>query len=551
MSALSKAGNFLWRFLPGATVPGMIFATVFFAASLAPSLVPRGMLVQAFLSGVSLAAGYGVGVALAWLGQAMQVPQLPSKGWRAGVAVVCLLAAGYALAQATGWQNGLRALMELPPLETSRPVSLVVLTVALFLIILLLSRGVRSLSRSLSRQLQRLFPGPQAAVLGILVTAFLVWNLANGVIVRGVMTALDASYARFDSLIEDSSPQPTDPMKAGGPGSLLTWEGLGRAGREMVAAGPDRAAIEALAGAPALEPLRVYVGLNSADDPEARAALALAELKRIGAFDRGTLVIATPTGTGWIDPESQTALEYVMRGDVATVSVQYSYLASWIALLVNPDYGVETARAVFAAVYGHWRSLPKDSRPKLYLHGLSLGSLNSDLSHDLYQVVGDPYDGAFWVGPPFNSATWSMVTRTRNAGSPAWLPQYRDGSAIRFTSQTNHLSEATAPWGRFRIIYLQYASDAVVFFDPSALWRRPEWLTGPRGPDVSPDFIWIPVVTFLQLGVDMMTAVIPPMGYGHTYRFDHYVDGWAALTDAPGWTAEGLERLKAAVLGRR
>jgi uncharacterized membrane protein len=172
------------------------------------------------------------------------------------------------------------------------------------------------------------------------------------------MQLADASYRQYDALFEEASPQPTDPMKAGGPGSLLAWESLGRAGREMVAAGPDREMIEALSGTPAQEPLRVYVGLNSAPDPQARADLALAEMIRIGAFDRGTVVIVTPTGTGWIDPESQAALEYIMRGDVATVSVQYSYLASWIALLADPDYGVETARAVFAAVYGHWRDLP-------------------------------------------------------------------------------------------------------------------------------------------------------------------------------------------------
>jgi uncharacterized membrane protein len=546
-----RSGGFLWRLLPGANVPGMVLMTLFFIASLAPSLVPRGLLIQGVLSAVSVAAGYGLGVALAGLGRMLQVPQLPSSGWRAAVGAVCAVVSGYALTLASGWQNGLRVLMDMPPVETSRPFSLLALTVVLFLVLLLLARGVKSLSRMLSRQLQRLLPGPQAAVLGILVTAFLVWNLANGVIVRGAMTVLDASYARFDAAFEEGSPQPADPLKTGSPGSLLTWEGLGRAGREMVAAGPDRARIEALAGTPALEPLRVYVGLNSAPDPETRAQLALAELVRIGAFDRSTLVIATPTGTGWIDPESQSALELVLRGDVATVSVQYSYLASWIALLAAPEYGVETSRAVFAAVYGHWRSLPKDGRPRLYLHGLSLGSLNSDLSHDLFQVIGDPYDGAFWVGPPFASATWTSVTRSRNKTSPAWLPTYRDGSAIRFTSQTNHLNEATAPWGRFRIIYLQYASDAVVFFDPSALWRRPEWLSGPRGPDVSPDFVWLPVVTFLQLGVDMMIAVLPPLGHGHSYRFDHYLDGWAELTDAPGWTPAGLEQLKKAVLSER
>lgn len=538
-----------WR--PHAFLPGMVLGTVFFIASLTPSLVPRGTLIQGVLSGASLGAGYGLGLLGSQFWQALQLPGL-SGPWllrvRLAVGTLCAAVLAYALSLASDWQNGLRRLMDMPPVEDLRPMTTLLIAVAVFLLTLWCARGIRSLARFLSGWLAKVFPGPLAGVLGVILAMLLVWNVANGVIVRRVMTALDNSYAKYDALFEESSPQPTDPLKSGGPGSLLNWDDLGRAGREMIAAQPDRAKIAQLTGGPAAEPLRVYVGLNSAPDPQARADLALAEMIRIGAFDRGTLVIATPTGTGWIDPESQSALEFVLRGDVATVSVQYSYLASWIALLADPDYGIETARAVFSAVYGHWRSLPKDDRPRLYLHGLSLGALNSDHSSDLFQVVSDPYDGAFWAGPPFGSPTWQEVTRTRNAGSPAWLPEYRDGSAIRFTSQTNRLDRATAPWGTFRIIYLQYASDAVVFFDPNSLWRRPAWMVGERGPDVSPDFMWLPVVTFLQLTVDVMTAVAPPLGHGHTYRFDHYLDAWAALTDAPGWDQARLDRLKQAVM---
>jgi uncharacterized membrane protein len=82
------------------------------------------------------------------------------------------------------------------------------------------------------------------------------------------------------------------------------------------------------------------------------------ELKRVRAFDRAVLVIATPTGTGWVDPAGMAPLEILHRGDVASVSVQYSYLPSWLSLLVEPDYGADTARAVFRVVYDYWRSCP-------------------------------------------------------------------------------------------------------------------------------------------------------------------------------------------------
>jgi len=138
------------------------------------------------------------------------------------------------------------------------------------------------------------------------------------------------------------------------------------------------------------------------------------------------------------------------------------------------------------------------------------------------------------------------VTAGRNPGTPEWLPIFRDGSVIRFTAQVDHSKKAAAPWGP-RVVYLQYASDGIVFYDPASLWSKPDWMNDPVGPDVSTDLVWIPVVTFLQLTFDLMLAVIPPMGHGHTCAFPRYLDAWAALTDAPGWTPEGLAALKTKV----
>ncbi len=539
--------KYLDSLLPRAITLALLLATLFFVASLTPSLVPRDTAVQAVLSGISLAAGYAVGLLLASMWHRLQLPtprpfvllQLSRV-----ITALCMIVAAATLWVASDWQNGLRVLLAMPPVETARPFAIAGGAVAVFLVLLWLVRLTRWMVARLSYRLAGVLPGPQALLVSVLLTAIIVWNIGNGVIVRGALNTADRIYAGLDGRFEEASPRP-DPRKTGAAGSLVGWESLGRMGRAMVAAAPDQARIAALTGAEAMEPLRVYVGLNSAPDPEARAQLALQELLRIDAFSRGTLVIATPTGTGWVDPAGQQALEYLLSGDVATVSVQYSYLASWIALLTNPEYGVETARAVFSAVYGHWRELPDEARPALYLNGLSLGSLNSDLSHDLHQVVGDPFHGALWVGPPFSSPTWLEATRNRNPGSPAWLPSYRDGSAVRFMNQTGLTSDAAAPLGRFRILYLQHASDAVVFFDPRATWRRPAWMVGPRGPDVSPGFHWLPIVTVLQLGVDIMTAIKPPVGFGHSYDFASYARAWAMLLDLPDWTDARIETLAA------
>ncbi|WP_290748936.1 alpha/beta-hydrolase family protein, partial [Henriciella sp.] len=55
-------------------------------------------------------------------------------------------------------------------------------------------------------------------------------------------------------------------------------------------------------------------------------------------------------------------------------------------------------------------------------------------------------------------------------------------------------------------VFLQYASDPIVFFDPGAIWRRPVWMREPPAPDVSPDLSFMPVVTQFQLALDMEAA---------------------------------------------
>ncbi|WP_244465869.1 alpha/beta hydrolase [Devosia soli] len=535
------------RRLDALSAGGWLFGLLFAALSLTPSLIPRDVIVQGILSGCTFAAGYGVGVFLEWLWNFLELrwPNRRVARWVGRLcAAACLVLTVAFLWFWTGWQNSIRDGMGEAPLEATQPllVALVAVLPATFLIGLgtLIVGGVRVLAHWLERRIPRRVALVGAMLLVGLATA----TIGDGVIARGLFFGADRFYGNFDRLVGISDPQPDDPLRSGSAASLIAWDTIGIDARVYVETGPTADDIAALTGKPAQTPLRVYVGLRSAETPEDRAALALAEMDRIGAFDKKILALIMPVGTGWAEPAAIDTLEILHGGDVASVAVQYSYLTSWLSLVSEPDIGVETARALFNAVYERWRAMPPERRPRLYLHGLSLGAYSSAASTSLYDVLSDPFDGALWVGPPFASAAWRSITANREPDSPVWKPRIGQQTTVRFANSGADL-EGDAPWGPVRIVYLQYPSDPIVFFDWSLLYREPLWLSGTRAPSVSPLLNWYPVVTFLQLALDMALAQTAPIGFGHVYAPQDYLDGWVAVTLPDGLTARELEDLKA------
>ena len=74
-------------------------------------------------------------------------------------------------------------------------------------------------------------------------------------------------------------------------------------------AGPGRDEIAAFWDAPTHQPVRIYVGLTASETVEERAKLAFDELRRVGGFERKYLILATPTGSAWLDPGAMDTLE--------------------------------------------------------------------------------------------------------------------------------------------------------------------------------------------------------------------------------------------------
>ncbi|MBX3147780.1 MAG: alpha/beta-hydrolase family protein [Gemmatimonadales bacterium] len=542
------------RFTAALCVTGLLLGTLFFAASLGPGLLPRTWAMQGILSGFSLAIGYGIGAYGRRLWRWLELPRFGERWHTVAVIVagtVCLGVMLAALWHAAAWQNSLRALMGLAPVDSAHPFRVGGVALLVFGALLGVARLFQMTWRFFARKFGRFIPRRVAALAGVVAAIFVFWTIINGVLFSQLLRSFDASFQGIDARIEAETAAPVEPWRTGSGASLIAWEDLGRRGREFIAAGPTLESLQARFGSTAQAPLRIYVGLNSGETIQSRVDLAMAELDRVGAWDRSVLVLVTPTGTGWIDPNAIETLELLHRGDVATVALQYSYLPSWLSLMAEGEYGAETARATFAAIYGRWTSLPRDQRPKLYLHGLSLGALNSALAADIYDVIADPLNGALWSGPPFRSVMWRTLTDQREPSSPAWLPRFRDGSVVRFTNQTNALDLPDAQWGPMRIVYLQYASDAITFYETRAAFRQPAWMEAPRGPDVSPALRWYPVVTMLQLAVDIVAADKAPMGFGHVYAPEHYLDAWVAVSDPEGWDSAALQALRDEFRARR
>ncbi len=541
----STTGRVL-RFLHSLSVAGILLGTLFFSASLTPSLIPRTFLMQGALSGACFAIGYALGVGCRSLWRYMQLPEFHrhlDRWLKIAALGLSLVVAVTFLSKATAWQNSIHIRMKMDPVHSAHPLEVGGMAILVFIALVMIGRLFNLVVDLIARRANRLLNPRISRVLGMLGGLTLFWFVANGVLVRYTLYVLDSSFAAFDELFEPDRSQPKSPLQTGSSASLMTWEDLGRTGRRFVSSGPSAEDIAAFTGQKAMQPLRVYASLRNGESAENRAEAAFEELKRVGGFERSVLVVITPTGTGWIDPAAIDSVEYLHSGDIASVALQYSYLSSPLSLLVEPEYGVDAARALFTKVYSYWTKLPHDRRPKLYLHGLSLGALNSERSAELFEILADPIQGALWSGPPFASRIWRRVTDARNAGSPEWLPEFRDGSIFRFMNQNGSPTPVTAGWGPMRIVYLQYASDPITFFNYRDFYRRPDWLSGVRGPDVSADLRWFPIVTALQLAVDMMVANSAPRGFGHVYAAEHYITAWLTLTAPEGWDAGSLERL--------
>ena len=383
-----------------------------------------------------------------------------------------------------------------------------------------LAAGERLFAEAVGSVLERGLPGHERVYRPLGHVAAL--SVLGGVLYE-LLRRVDHRIERGAEQIEEAFDQaPASQLVSGGPGSGVAWETLSRQGRRNVATAVRPAAIEAVMGEPAVaQPIRVFVGLESAATETERLALALAELERTGAFDRELLMVISPTGTGYVNYVAVETAAYLTRGNIASVTMQYSLRPSPLSLDRVAE-GRQQYRMLIDAIHNALRERPPEKRPRVVLFGESLGAWTSQdaFAHRGTQGLLDAgVDRALWIGTPYMSK-WKQQVLDDDR------PDVDRGLVGRFNDFGE--LEALDPEARRRLRYVMitHDNDGVGHFGLDLLVRAPDWL-GPaetRAATVPGAEQWRSPTTFVQTLVDMKNAanVVPGQfeAKGHDYRAD-------------------------------
>ncbi|MCB9424091.1 MAG: hypothetical protein H6527_03260, partial [Actinobacteria bacterium] len=220
---------------------GMWFAGLFFAFSLFPSLLPRAGYVQGVASGITIMIGYLIGVGIQTLWRYLQIPALPArpgKWLRIGAYAFLALTVVSAIWQYVGWQNEVRSIFDKPAISPTAWPVIVLVTVVVAALILIIARSLRKLAVFGTRLLGRILPPRLAQLISVGVIAALLWSLVTGVLVNAFFGGANAVFSVRDTATTEGTVETTSTVRSGGPDSLVSWESLGRKGRDFVGTGP-------------------------------------------------------------------------------------------------------------------------------------------------------------------------------------------------------------------------------------------------------------------------------------------------------------------------
>jgi uncharacterized membrane protein len=449
--------------------------------------------------------------------------EVVDDGGRRGRSFAVNATAAAALAGANTWLVRRRSRLDadLPPEETQASLAKS-LGIGLGVVAGMSAFGAaeRTLAGAVSQALARVLPGDAAiwrpvghaaalAGFGAAARYIAVTGLHR---IEGVQESVQAA---FDIA-------PPNPWASGSYESLVPFDTLSRAGARYVwtTTSPELLA-DVMGEQAAVVPIRAYVGLASAPTEQERVDLLMKELERTNAFDRSWLMIASPTGTGYVNYAAVSILEFLTRGDCATMAMQYSARPSPLSL-DRVKEGREHMKMIAAALRERLDKCPPGKRPKVLLFGESLGAWTSQdafVDSGTQGLVDAGIDFAIWIGTPHFSKWKERVLYDDRPDV--------DRSLLGVFDHVEELESLDpAARERLRFVMITHYNDGVGAFGPQLAIQAPEWLGDPqtRHASVPKGMRWTPTTGFFQVLVDMKNAanVVPGVfaATGHDYRAD-------------------------------
>jgi uncharacterized membrane protein len=335
--------------------------------------------------------------------------------------------------------------------------------------------------------------------------------------------ALVSRLAGLNGKVEDAfASPPQSEFVSGGPNSQSPFKELGLQGRRYVSEVVEPETIESTLEEEAVaHPIRAYVGYDS--EPiysTMRSELALRELEQLGAFDRKYLLLVSPTGTGWVDHTMIESAEILARGDIATICIQYGRAPSFVELQ-SVALGRSQFRQLLWGIKQRLSGVPESDRPRVLVFGESLGAWSSSDVVMHQGIAGFDHYGihrALWFGLP-GLAKWSKTGMVEGRN-----PLIPPGTVRAFDRFEQFEALDPEDQAKLRAIIVDHDNDPIAQMSVRTAVKRPLWLDGDRGRGVPEQMKWTPLITFTQVLVDAMNAMVVVPGefksFGHDYRAD-------------------------------
>ena len=521
---------------------GVVGALVMYGVSVSPSLLARSWQWHAVASGVLSAVGYIVGLTIQRfyalvvprLGVQITAPQSVSIAFRAVLLLGFFLWFLRWLLQSYRERKRANHLVGMRGETLGEYLLGTFCAFILMLVLLGIAWGLQWIGRAIVIVLSQWMHMVFALALSLLILVVIVYALTSQVLLKLGINFFTRHARKMNNRTAKGIVQPQVPERSGSPQSRSSWRAVGGQGRVFLGRGPSRADIEAVTGCAAMEPIRVYAGMpEEGQSLQSAADLVVEELHRTGAFDRAVILIATSTGSGWVDEWQVQPLEYLTRGNCATASMQYSFVPSSINFLTDLDVSEEAAVILFETIRRAVDEIPEDRRPALFVCGESLGAYASQHVFSGIVDVLSRTDGALWVGTPAFTPMHAELTAIRHRGSPEVAPVVANGRHVRFVNVAENLwadvyGRELGDWNYPRVVYAQHPSDPVVWWNSELVWHKPDWISEKVDGDVSPHMQYTRGATYIQVLVDMPVAGTAPGGHGHTYH-EELIPLWEAI----------------------